>query len=237
MLIVSKQYDYYDSALGVSGVDKTVVYKRAEKEVEKPKYKSYIEGKYNNNFDKNKNTVIFRKRVIGFCGEIFPMVIITRYNKRFVSPSEEIEMNMIYDSDTLKNRIKDLGMVVENKTGWKWSFGKDKTGMDSDIRSIKGIENFFNKKNWKFLENKFLEYKKPVFLYSEYDGLVLDPILKNYSFAKVKSPFEAFQDIYMYISGVLGVDQNPMVEISDKDKAIKKGHGGKYSFKKPPKKK
>ena len=68
----------------------------------------------------------------------------------------------------------------------------------------------------------------------EYIGLVTNAQLKDFQFAKMKDPFTAFQDIYMYISGVLGVDAKPMVQISDKDLAHKRGHGGKYSFKKPP---
>jgi len=38
----------------------------------------------------------------------------------------------------------------------------------------------------------------------------------------------------MFISGVLGVQVRPTVEISDKDKQAAKGHDGEYSFKKPP---
>ena len=64
--------------------------------------------------------------------------------------------------------------------------------------------------------------------------LILNPELRKYDFVTVKDPPAAFQEIYMYISGVLGVPARSMVEISDREKARKHGHDGKYSFKKPP---
>jgi hypothetical protein len=46
----------------------------------------------------------------------------------------------------------------------------------------------------------------------------------------------AFQEIQMFISGVLGIDENPTVEVSDKDKIISRGFDYKWSFRKEPKK-
>ena len=49
--------------------------------------------------------------------------------------------------------------------------------------------------------------------------------------------YAAFQEVSMFVGGVLPRSTKPMIEISDEDKAHKKGHGGKYSFRTPPKKK
>ena len=48
---------------------------------------------------------------------------------------------------------------------------------------------------------------------------------------RIKNSYSAFQDIYMYISGVLGNTEKNMVQISDKDMLYKRGFN-KWSFKK-----
>ena len=58
--------------------------------------------------------------------------------------------------------------------------------------------------------------------------------MKNYRFVQIKDPPTAFQDIFMYIAGVIGITEPVTVKISDKELAKKKGHDGKYSFRKPP---
>lgn len=79
----------------------------------------------------------------------------------------------------------------------------------------------------------FVEKHTPVFIYGDcLDGeyktgkskeLIINPKLQDWGFQSVKDPVTAFQDIFMYISGVLGVDAPKMIEISDKEKAKKKG--------------
>jgi len=58
-------------------------------------------------------------------------------------------------------------------------------------------------------------------------------MLKQYAFARMADPFTAFQEIQMYISGVLGTNENDMVQISDTDMRDAKGHDN-MSFKKYP---
>jgi hypothetical protein len=90
----------------------------------------------------------------------------------------------------------------------------------------------------------FVEKNTPVFIYGDYlDGkyrngkqkeLIINPRLKDWGFQSIKDPVTAFQDIFMYISGVLGIPDPAMIKISDKELAKKKGHDGKFSFRKPP---
>ncbi|EGR2227507.1 hypothetical protein QX249_12815 [Vibrio parahaemolyticus] len=61
--------------------------------------------------------------------------------------------------------------------------------------------------------------------------VVLNPILKEFQFAKVVEPCLAFQEIEMYLSGVMGAGDKPMIEISDEDKRDAKGFDD-WSFKK-----
>jgi len=52
-------------------------------------------------------------------------------------------------------------------------------------------------------------------------------------FQKVVDSFTAFQEISMFISGVLGQTENPMITTSDRDLAISKGFT-QLSFRKKP---
>ncbi|ELP5901924.1 hypothetical protein QTV49_003925 [Vibrio vulnificus] len=61
--------------------------------------------------------------------------------------------------------------------------------------------------------------------------VVLNPILGNFQFAKVLDPCLTFQEIEMYLSGVMGIVDKPTVVISDEDKLVAKGFDD-LSFKK-----
>lgn len=148
-------------------------------------------------------------RIIGFCGKLYPLF-------------EKKGKFLIYDKEeALKN--------LSESFSW---YRKD-------------IEQCFSE----YLTNPellkiFIDKKVPVFIYGDYltgdhnsgkqKELILNPKLKNWKFQSVVEPVTAFQDIFMYISGVIGIPEAPMIKISDKEMAKKRGHDGKYSFKKPP---
>jgi hypothetical protein len=60
----------------------------------------------------------------------------------------------------------------------------------------------------------------------------LNPKLSDLKFYQYKDPYSAFQEIQSYISGVLGIDPQPTIELSDKSKIIKAGFDPKISFRK-----
>ena len=94
----------------------------------------------------------------------------------------------------------------------------------------------------------FVEYNTPVFVYDgDYgrtalttgrsyhrnkDAFIINPLLKDYEFYKVFDTFQAFQEIQMYIGGVLGSKENEIIKISDKDKINQHGFDFKWSFRK-----
>ena len=103
----------------------------------------------------------------------------------------------------------------------------------------------FNKDNK--LEHLFFDHKTPVFIISENDRqhfyktgnkhrIELNPCLKNYNFFRQRDTFNAYQDISMYISGILGLNDPDIVHISDEDMKSQKGFDD-WSFKKLPTKK
>lgn len=213
MLIVSDFHDYYDVGMKL-GVDKSIFYNRKKIKIAKdflaPTHTHAPTG--------------WNKSVLGFCGKFYPFVYHCSYGKvdRIVWTLEEA-----------------LDALPRSKYGSIW-------GDDCAIDSEKGIRNFFGKDFSEFYL-LFHEYKTPLIglkpnrtrryawdSKEPYTALTVNPSLKEIEFYKVKDPITAFQDIYMFISGVIGVDNKPMIEISDKHKAAAKGHDGEYSFKKPP---
>lgn len=155
-----------------------------------------------------KDNRIKGTRIIGFCGKLYPLL--------------QTKDALIYD--------KKLALEFLNEsTSYYWR--RADTCFEEDLKNPA-------------LLKIFVEKHTPVFIYGDCLGgnyvagkskeLIINPKLQDWGFQSIKDPVTAFQDIFMYISGVLGVDAPPMVKISDKDMAKKKGHDGKYSFRKPP---
>lgn len=239
MLIASKFHDYYDTA-AVYGIDKTCVYIRNEEKLP-GKFKMptrFNHWPHDERLIKTKSGIQkasydIDKYVIGFCGKLYPVVVIVK------TADSKIERFSFYSTEKV-----DAFFAKE-----KFSVKKDAARLywgtwDFSVRSKLGLDNFFDVTHYKKLEEEFHKNKCPVFIYGEFihsdiktskkPYLILNPRLKDYRFAQVKDPQTAFQDVFMYLSGVIGMPEVPMVKISDKELAAKKGHGDKYSFRKPP---
>jgi len=223
LLIVSDFNDYYDS-FARYGVDKTCVYKRkAVSEViesggwrNRADWENFIVcnrvvGNRGQEFD-------IKGFVIGFCGNFYPGI--------------RVEWVGVYNSLTFYNKelyvkfLADEGISVP-KYGRMW--GK------SGLLRKKEVDDFFNSQTYTSFEDRFR--KDPVFMVSsDLRGLLFTvetcPSLRRAEFYKVKDSYSCFQDIYMYLSGVIGNTEKDMVDISDHDMLYKKGFDGN-SFKKP----
>lgn len=218
MLIVSKFHDYYDSA-SVYGIDKTCVYQRKEKSFKIKNYFSYI-----SKCESKKFRYEIKYLVIGFCGHIYPLVVVTKYSGVKIE-----EDTSFYQSSEALEYLEFQHLVKVRYYG------------NAYIK--REIKSYFER-DWSFLEEQFRKTSSPVFLcgnkidkYNSENNLITNIELKPYKFFKVKDASTAFQDIFMYISGVLGAPAPPMVQVSDKDLQAKRGHDGEYSFKKTPGKK
>jgi len=212
MLIISKFRDYYDTAIAF-GVDKTIVYKRETKIIEDTSF-NYPERE----ICVGNERYHYYKRVLGFCGEIYPIIeVITGYNATaYIYNKEDLLQHAIDNNIPISDKHKHWSL-------WEAFSLKDR-GLD--------LDNFFHKENHEKYKEIFIEYKTPIF-YKPIRGskLIVNPNLKEYGFVKIKDPFTAFQDIMQYISGVLGVGEQNMVEISNEDMRDKKGFDS-WSFRK-----
>lgn len=265
MLIVNKKFnDYYDTAMG-EGIDKSCVYDRTPF-FDSDKYefsknrklfdisnKRYIwrnDGVYmvnpknykmNYNLKDNDLTGIV-PFIIGFCGKTYAGYVFSYCN----SP-----IKITYGLEEFMS----IAPIVDKANDW--NNRKICVYRDNLVRVKEFMAKFHNKEH----SELFVKNNIPVFVYDfntglssistsnlpyiDEDGrqtyttefLMYNPCLKDYMFYKLFNSGHAFQEIQMYVQGVLGSKEKEMVNISDKDKILQHGFDNKWSFRKEPTKK
>jgi hypothetical protein len=195
MRIISKKRDYYD--IGQSqGVDQSLVYVRTEQEIDIPP--GYCQT--------------FEKGVIGFCGKIYPFMLLRKLG--------EIT-HIFYDEKAIRSFIESQPKEFGDNPKYRWN-------------DRYGIHKFFDLKCSYLLPN-FLKYKAPIFVKNNTQGkLYINPLLRPYQFYRVFPPYEAYQEISMYVSNILLNPVPPIPKISDEDMISAKGFD-RFSFRKDPK--
>jgi len=223
MRIISKIKDYYDGVAGTMGIDKTIIYDRIvirydDKQEYPQQFKKdkIFNHKNRNRFHDLDSYNVDSKYyddcspfIIGFCGKLYVGWKFYNGNK----------CDIIYDEDFVKENVK--------LNRWNRS-------LIDDLNYIKNYNSI----------DLFREFNTPVFIFdndnqSNYTNrinrgvsrFIINGNLKDYQFYKVFDSFLSFQEIQMFISGVLGVGENTMVEIEDKYK-IKKHGFDEWSFRK-----
>jgi len=235
MYIISKKKDYYDGVVGTMGVDKEIVYERKTieitnendlpKEFKRPDdIRPQLKGRnhlLNLEFyrphkkNKYKEAIPF---IVGFCGKLY------------VGFKLEYEINKEFYTDTKTDIVYNIKKIKKYIKNEHW--GRVLMG---DINYIQNYDAM----------HVFREYNTPAFIFDfDYTGeeynkptFIVKPLLKEHEFYKVFDSFRAFQEIQMFISGVLGNNEKDMVEISDIDKIQQHGYDKKWSFRKEPTKK
>lgn len=112
---------------------------------------------------------------------------------------------------------------------------------------VKELRNFPQPKHFTEATNLCLNYKAPIIEIRHDDPktgynprldvrgyVILNPQLNMRGFAHAMDPFTIYQELAMYISGVLGAPANPTVDITEKTMVKKKGFDPKYGFRKRP---
>lgn len=236
MKIISKFKDFYDS-ISHKYLDKEILYVRESKTLNVDSKDIPNVARFAFRMGTDVPDYVFSLEIIGFCGRLYPVVVVsnsgisaTKYNKGMIG---------FFDIEDLKKFVHENKIPIREDRKYRlkiWRFHNYQ-------ETVEDFERFFsNKENFNKLEGIFLEHNAPVFVarmekYSK-DGykIVLNPILKNYSFTKVKDPFSAHQELYQFVSGYLKSPERDMVTISDEDKIHKHGFN-KWSFRKLPGKK
>jgi len=210
MLIVSKLKDYYDSAIGVGGVDKTCVFQRQEVKIKDANpFKKLLPKR----LVSNKTETVCTMFVVGFCGKLYVGAHFA--NTPHPSPKNKFKSFYMYGKEAIEGSLRARGLKE------RAIYYYIKTAKIPKI-----IDQLDNKSNL----DLFFEYKVPIFTFGT--KLVLNPRLKRFEFYKVFDSYSAFQEIHMFLSGVLGNKEKETINISDMDRLTAHGFDKKTSFRK-----
>lgn len=246
MLIVSKFRDYYDKIGASFGVDKTIVFNRRSYLTDKVKIMTPY-GWYNFRTEtKPKENEIFSVDlvVVGFCGKTYIGIVhrTTTINKTEFVQTQSHNDKFYWGKENIEKYLKR-------------PLNKDEVNYINDFdESKKYIEVFVTLKAPIFTHvypithntstnSYFTEFFKSIENTKDEKGreitrqaLAVNNNLSQLNFQSVVYPVQAFQEVQMFISGVLGVGEKPMIEISNNDKIVSQGFDLKTSFRKdtPP---
>lgn len=213
MRIVSNFHDYYDTVM-VYGQDDQVTWIRTEEKLEVNTNQLGIHDGWFAKYELRvrKGSCYVNESYIAFCGKIYPT------HKGEMGLSLPYLVGISYEDmrDSFCGFTQEDLITKDNKPSYGWR----KT--ESYAREV-----------WLSTPCHALHTKFdcPVLLI-EKNSITKCPYLRSLGFQRIKDPYTAFQDISMYISGVMAQKQNPMVTISDKSKILKHGFDPIYGFRK-----
>jgi len=243
MLIASKEHDYYDSIMQL-GVDKTCVFTRKmlewfDNESEYKRIfsiKPRIDMKYViTRMDRFRNPIgnirIEKTGYIFFCGSCFPFLDLSDVDRTGVKHSL-------------------FAFSPEEVDRFVYSFGAKEDKIGYDTKSKRHSINFWNTPLTLRQENIQLVFSNranktddiidfhhkidsPIVVFDFFyrnHKITINPLLKNYEFYKVFDPYTTFQELSMFISGVMGGKTPKMEKVSDEVRLEKHGFDKKTSF-------
>ena len=247
MLILSDFHDYYD-VVTKQGIDKSIVYDRRETKIPLDQFNSqciqdypvirefYEDIKYYSSHTMY-SCRIESVLIIGFCGKFYPCIEFYEEGCPPAIPTAKTYIHYTYKDteEFMKLRLttKDLEAFFAPKSKFPrhHSFINklDQHGLKALFSKYSGVKN----------DELFIKTKAPVVIYqnNQYHSLK-HTIYTNYSLKKLQfykaiDPYMAYQELTMYISGVLGTSRPEPIEISDRDMKFKKGFDEK-SFRTDP---
>lgn len=212
MRLHSDFHDYYDNAIGF-GIDEKVHYNRYQKSVSID-----LRSQLDRPFHRDSG-------LLGFCGTIYPFIELYRYDRDLDERGrlKIVETQFAFDENEYIQIQKEFrGSYMEF---YSYPYSKDPK-----------LKQYF--RDWmRSSDQIFLEHKVPVwvakFYAAEPNGL-LNPILKDYGFQRIKDSFAAFQDISMYLANIL-VEQKELLTVDDKLRIEQHGFDSKVSFRREKK--
>jgi hypothetical protein len=236
MYIISKKKDYYDGVVGTVGVDKTIVYNREIVMLEESK-DFPVEFRPNKSWNRMRDNHFislshysnYKKKyytqnsafIVGFCGKLYIGWKLYREVEFYLGYNELITY-FTYDYELIKQYVE--------PTSWH-------SNLDDDFNYVKNynaIDIFRTLKVPIFIYDN--DYKKTSLEYRGKNVFIINPNLSEYEFYTVFNSFQAFQEIQMFMGGILGKGEKDIVEVADKYKITQHGFDYKYSFRKEPEK-
>jgi len=238
MRIISKFHDYYD--IGMSqGQDQTLIYHRVPTVgINKASYLSASRIDFEEETSAHRlppsdaNALSYQRIVVGFCGKVYQCYVmgadVTPYQQSTIRIT-----SCCYDALSVKNFIEGYGA----KETIKNFYSKPHLWRSEGIKYATVQRRFDEWKPDKYFD-EFIKLKAPLFVVDRCNmgreiRMTINLELTIFQFYKVVDPYTAFQEIAMFIGGVLGVGEPFMIEIEDKYKIEAKGFNDQ-SFKTRP---
>ena len=224
MRIISKFKDYYDSVQSY-GYDPSIMYIRKKKEIlyETKEYddifeyvKKIMDGLHYLRYDFSDMLVFSEICVLLFCNKIYPYIVLTFSDYKYhCYSSEEVEdiIKKFYSKNTVNCYMTSkFGCGVNNKTN---------------------VDHFFSYSG-KTITNQIdlhFKYNSPIIKISKEKYVEINPVLRYVEFFKIIDTFNTYQEISMFMGGIIGNQKPKVKEIDDKTRLEKHGFN-KWSFRK-----
>jgi hypothetical protein len=235
MKIISKFKDYYDSVSNQYLDDQIIYLRNSSKfEVSRGNCQSLSAYIVYGSISGNKEKLLISPKLIGFCGSIIPVIQIGQINQNADKSESCTTINNFYNFTELNEFVTENNITLPSHK-YKSYFSRNFFQGE-----LEGYETFLaSVQEYKQYELLFLKYNTPCFtleasgVRSSNFSLTTNPFLKEFSFAKMRDPYTAHQELFQYIGGYLKQPDRPMVTLSDDDKIHKHGFD-KWSFRKMP---
>lgn len=260
MRIISKYKDYYDSASGY-GVDMGIVYSREERQLDRENEadrKLYYEIKEacdkvtkDDRFQNMYLNANYDMIYVGVAGKIYVglrfhtlandkdnTLFKVHQNSRIVG-NENIPMNQLFAWAPSNLNDKQLDTPASTNT---WTQSEQNTPRswfekNAAVRIVEDVELFARNEMVSFIKIGHHRGYYHRHIGSRDDSpIILNPCLLNYGFQKMVDSFTIFQEISMFVTGVLAQKDQMTHTATDKELLYARGHDDK-SFKTPPTKK
>lgn len=253
MRIISKFQDYYDSALAF-GHDEHVVFERKESEYimiqnsypaeydfmlptlgTRGSRNRWVSNRRTSNYDTNGRgfEFVYRPFTVAFCGKLYPGIEIKYRKGGYMG---EWSSSFAYDFESYGNLFLKYGLAfTEERRKRRWSWESNRRGSP---KCAEDVDEYFKRTGEDHI-SFFADKRKPIAVCKQGEDIGSNPVLRfnsalsNVAFYKVFDAYTTFQELDMFLSGVMTRDGNPMAGISDKDLRDKKGFDD-MSFKKAP---
>lgn len=242
MRIIAKTHrDYYDSAQAL-GQDQGLLYVRDQRvfgttDVFDDLLKTHLylvdTDRRSRAYRLDASPAFYSVQIIGFCGKIYPSVTVA------ATAEEGMPRTTLYKAEDVHTFVREnvdpkKAEIYFKKKKWRGSKKFEYYGWCGQHKIDRFFENCLSAQD-KYMQ-KFMEASSPILVGRVTDknaGVYADYELKSLEFFKVFDPFQAFQEISMFLGGMASPEK-PIPPVSNDDMRDAKGFD-KWSFRKEPK--
>lgn len=224
MRIVSAFHDYYDSALA-HGHDDRLTYVREPRTILRgwrwnDDEFTFLDGDTPGSCDRATPDRSLQARIEPFLVvvgiKVYPGVAVT-----IPHSGRMPDVRMSYASEDLTRYLTSLGVSTDDKDSrFPGRLDRLATFLDRPVREV---------------PVEFMVRHKAALMLVRTSNVVINAQLKSIEFYRRLTAAEVFQELEMFLGGVLAPENRPMVEIEDKHRITQHGFD-KYSFRKAPQK-